>query len=322
MRKNALINSCYVCAAGAFGTFFRWLQNQSAFDAESGLVQSSALNILVPLVIIAAAVLFYFLVKKIKSKNYDVPTDIFSVFCGTSILYPVSYYAIAFVTCLGGIITMFAVSEDSFSTVYRVIALLAVLCGLGFPVICSSRRKRYAPPIICAFMTVPIVMFCVWLIACYKVNSSNPTIWAFAIEVITICICILAFYYNAGFAFGKPSPYKALYISMLGAFMCITTLADTRYFGMQLIYLGAAGMLVTESWLIISNMRKLPETAESKKSEVKKQPEKPAAEPEKVIEPGAKEDSPEPTIQAPERKSKAATDDVAELLDECKKYLD
>lgn len=319
MRKNALINSCYVCAAGAFGTFFRWLQNQSAFDAETGLVHSSVLNVLVPLVILGAAVLFYFLVKKLKSNNYDVPTDIFSVFYGTSILYPISFYAVALVTGLGGIITMFAVSEDSFATVYRVIALLAVLSGLGFPVICSSRRKHYAPPVISAFMTVPIVMFCVWLIACYKVNSSNPTIWAFAIEIITICICILAFFYNAGFAFGKPAPYKALYLSMLGAFMCITTIADTRYFGMQLIYLGAAGMLVTESWMIISNMR---QPLEDKNVEQAKQPEKPAKESEKVIEPGAADDTPEPTIQAPERKSKAAADDVSELLDECKKFLD
>lgn len=315
MRKKALINSCYVCAAGAFGTFFRWLQNQSAFDAETGLVHSSALNILVPLVILAAAVLFFFLVKKLKSETCGAPTDIFSLFCGTSILYPVAYYAIAFVTALGGIITLFAVSEDSFAAIYRVIALLAVLCGLGFPVICSSRRKRYAPPIICAFMTVPIVLFCVWLIACYKVNSSNPTIWAFAIEIITLCICILAFYYNAGFAFGKPSPYKALYISMLAAFMCITTIADTRYFGMQLIYLGAAGMLVTESWLMVSNMKKPEEGGQPEKTE------KPAEEPEQVIEPGVTQDAPEPTIQAPERKSKS-TDDVGELLDECRKFLD
>ena len=79
MRKNALINSCYVCAAGAFGTFFRWLQNQSVFDAETGLVNPSALNILVPLVILGAAVLFYFLVRKLKAREFEAPGNIFAV---------------------------------------------------------------------------------------------------------------------------------------------------------------------------------------------------------------------------------------------------
>ena len=316
MRKKALINSCYVCAAGAFGTFFRWLQNQSAFDAETGLIQSSVLNILVPLVILGAALLFYFLVRKLKAQQFEAPKDIFTVFNGTSILYPIAYFIIAGVTVIGAIITMFAVADDSYSTVYRVIALLAVLCGLSFPTICNSRRKRYAPPIICVFMTIPVVMFCIWLIACYKVNSSNPTIWAFAIEIITVCACIIAFFYTAGFAFGRPEPYKALYSSMLAAFLCFTTLADTRYFGMQLIYLGIAGMLVAESWMIISNMKK-PSVNEDNVSS-----EKPDGETAKVIQPGADETKPEPTIQAPERKHKDAEKDFSELLEECRKYLD
>ena len=106
MRKNALINSCYVCAAGAFGTFFRWLQNQSVFDAETGLVNPSALNILVPLGILGAAVLFYFLVRKLKARKFEAPGNIFAVFNGTSILYPIAYFVIAFVTVLGGIVTI------------------------------------------------------------------------------------------------------------------------------------------------------------------------------------------------------------------------
>lgn len=314
MRKNALINSCYVCAAGAFGTFFRWLQNQSAFDAETGLVNSSALNIIVPLVILGAAVLFFFLVRKLKAQGLETPVDIFSVFNGTSILYPIAYFIIALVTGLGGVITMFNVSDDLYAVIYRIIALLAVFSGITFPVICSSHRKRYAPPIICVFMTLPIVMFCIWLVACYKVNSSNPTIWAFAVEIITICVCILAFYYTAGFAYEKAEPYKALFVSMLAAFMCFTVLADSRYFGMQLIYLGVAGMFVLESWMIVSNMRKPVEgeAATEKKSEPEKA---------QIIEPGETEEKPEPTIQAPERKSKKA-EDIDSVLDDCKKYID
>ena len=63
--KVPLILSCYVCALGAFGAFFRWLQMQVARDAETGMMNPSILNILVPLTIICAAVLFYLRLKKL-----------------------------------------------------------------------------------------------------------------------------------------------------------------------------------------------------------------------------------------------------------------
>ena len=47
MQKKSLEISCYVCGAGAFGVFFRWLQDQMAFD-EAGLAERSVFNYLVP----------------------------------------------------------------------------------------------------------------------------------------------------------------------------------------------------------------------------------------------------------------------------------
>ena len=57
MHKKSLEITCYVCGAGAFGVFFRWLQVMMAFD-EHGLNEKSAFNVLVPLIIIASAWLF------------------------------------------------------------------------------------------------------------------------------------------------------------------------------------------------------------------------------------------------------------------------
>ena len=54
MQKKSLETSCYVCEAGAFGVFFRWLQDQMAFD-EAGLADRSVVNYLVPLLVLAAA---------------------------------------------------------------------------------------------------------------------------------------------------------------------------------------------------------------------------------------------------------------------------
>jgi len=47
--NDALIMLCYTCAFGAFGAFFRWLQMQVARDTETGMINPSILNILLPL---------------------------------------------------------------------------------------------------------------------------------------------------------------------------------------------------------------------------------------------------------------------------------
>ena len=324
MRKNALTISAFVVAAGAFGSFFRWLQNQAAFDKETGLLEPSALNILLPLIIIGAAVLFYFLIKSKKAEGLEPPTDIFSIFCGTSIFYLISFWAIAVITTLGGLITLFKASDYAFAGAYRIIALLAIGCGVTFPLICSCARRLYAPSIICIFMTLPIVMFCIWLVACYKTNSSNPTIWAYAIEIITVCLAIIAFYYTAGFPYGKADPYRSMYFAMLAAFMCIVSLADSRSFGLQLVLVGTAGMLIMENWMLIRNMKE-PEAKPEATPEVKEPEAKPeeteAEETGTVIEAGEADNMSEPTIQAPEYKSQL-DDTVNEILEEYKKSVE
>ena len=326
MRKTALINSCYVCAAGAFGAFFRWLQNQSCFDTETGLLNPSALNYIVPLSILAAAVLFYFLVGKLKKQSFELPKDIFEVFNGTSILYPLAYMVIALLTLVGSIVTLVNCAGEQYAPVYRLIAGLAAITAVTFPVICSSRRRRYAPGIIGVFMCVPVAMFAAMLLLCYELNSSNPVIGSFWIEIITCCLCMLAFLFNAGFAFDKPEPHKSMFLTMFAAFMCFTTLADSRYIGLQIIYLGSAGMLVTELWMIISNMREPAKAESAPEGKTEDSPEDKVedesdAEKVQVIEPGNPEDKPEPTIQAPERKPKKPVD-IDAVLDDCKKYIE
>ena len=71
--KAPLILTCYVCALGAFGAFFRWLQMQIAMDAETGMMKPGVLNVLVPLTIICAAVVFYLRLKKLGSDGKVLP---------------------------------------------------------------------------------------------------------------------------------------------------------------------------------------------------------------------------------------------------------
>ncbi len=320
MQKHALKISAYAGVLGAFGSFFRWLQLQSAFDKETGLIKPSALNVLLPLILIGSAVMFYYLIKQLKAEGFEAPTDIKSTFRGTSIFYPIAFYAIAGITVIGGLAVFFTAGKYALPGAYRLIALLAILSGVTFPLICISSRKQYMPALVCIFMTLPIVMYCLWLIVCYKVSASNPTVWAYCIEVLTVCAVIIALYFTAGYPYGSAKPYRAIYSAILAAFMCIVSLADSRSFGLQLIMAGTAGMLIMEACMIICNMQEpvekpeaVPEITEPEAEEV--EAEETETETETVIDAGKAEATPEPTIQAPEYKPQL-DDKVEDILKE------
>lgn len=310
-NKTPLILSCYVCALGAFGAFFRWLQMQVALDAETGMMNPSVLNILVPLTIIAAAVVFYLRIKKLGDAGKVLPEEFYSALKGNSVLCPVISWVIGAITAIGGIVAMLNVTLDAQRGLYTVIAALAILCGLSFPLICSAARKRYSPGLVSLFMTLPVVMYCLWLIACYRANSNNPNLWAYAVEIIAVCCLIIAFYYAAGFPFGRAKPRSTAFFCMMGAFLAIVILADGRYMGLQLVLFGSAGMLIMENWLLVQNLR-------DKAAEAEPAPESGPDEAAEIVaelesdETDEAEDVPEPTIEAPARKPK---DDTASKLD-------
>lgn len=321
--KAPLILSCYVCAFGAFGAFFRWLQMQAARDAETGLMNPSILNLLVPLTIICAAVVFYLRLKKLLGEGVELPTEFYAALRGNSLLCPAFSWLLCAITVAGGIVTMINVSLDAQRGLYTVIAALGILCGLGFPLVCSAARKRYSPGLVSLIMSLPILMYCLWLIACYRANSNNPNLWVYAVEIVTVCVLIIAFYYAAGFPFGRAKPNTASFFCMLGAFLGIVTLADGRYFGLQLILIGSVGMLLMENWILIRNMREKTEPEPEAESLPEAEPEAaPEPEPEPEAEPT--EPVPEPTIEAPARKKAPDAADqrdaeVDEILKEYKK---
>ena len=318
---DALIMLCYTCALGAFGAFLRWLQMQVARDSETGMINPSVLNHLLPALIIAAAVILWLRVKKLTDAETVFPTGMSEALRGLSLVYIVSAWVIAAVAVIGGIMTILNASLDSLRSMYVIIAVLAMLGGLSFPLICSASRSHYSPGLVSVLMSFPILMFCVWLIASYRANASNPNVWVYAIEILAICCALLALFYVAGYAFGRPEPRKACYLSLFGAFMCITTLSDSRYMGLELIFLATAGMLLMYGWLIVKNRCPVPEAAPETESAEKSEPESesPAAE-DTVIEPSPDDAAPEPTVEAPARRPKPAADETDEVEEIIKEY--
>ena len=253
--KNALIVSCFVCAAGSFGAFFHWLQNMLSYekDSVSYLIVPTAWPYIIPLYILAACVLFAALIKWLDKKGYPPPEDMRSTFHGKTLIFPAAMWVIGALEIIGGIVTLAGISPTDDKPMLVLIGLLAIASGLCFAPTCTSSKRRFSPGLVCVFMAFPILLFCTWLIYSYKTYSTLPEIWVYAIEVIGVCVCIFAFFFNAGYPADRAKPRRSMFFSMLGTFFCFMMLADSRSAGLQIILLASGVMLLAENWMIMSN---------------------------------------------------------------------
>ncbi len=257
MQKKSLEITCYVAGAGAFGVFLRWLQDQLAFD-DNGLSEPSVFNFLVPLMLLAAAWMFTRFINKIQDDKCYVPRDFCDALFNPGKLFAVARWAIGLLMCLGSVVLLMTSETDVDADFIRIICLLGFLSGLAFPfVLGSANYDEFANVrFVRLCMMMPILLFSAWLILCYKQNSYNSVVWSYVIEMATIIVALLAFFRIAGYAFFAPNWRKCMLAIMMGAAMCIMSLADERYMGMHIIMLSAALMLILYNWILFKNLRK------------------------------------------------------------------
>lgn len=247
---------CYSAGAGAFGVFFRWLQDQMAFT-EEGLADPSVFNFLVPAFIIASALYFSRYVDNVRASRYYLSEDFLYAFENQHKLYAVLRWVLGAVMILGGLIILMTSEVEKEVGLLRLLSLFAVLSGISFPLhLDAANYEEIARPrLLCVLAIMPVLMYAVWLIISYKTNDINSVVWAYAIEIVAIIVAMLSFFHVAGFAFGSPKPFRCLFYTLFGAGMCIMAMADERNFGMQLIFAASAGMLLLYSWAMLSNLR-------------------------------------------------------------------
>ena len=256
MQKDALEKTCYVGGAGAFGVFLRWLQTQIAFN-DDGLPDASVFNVLVPLAVLAASIVFYVFVRRYRQKHCYLPSAFEKALRDDGLLYLALRWFLGFLMCAGAVLLFAKCETDKNAGFYRVLAGLGLLSGAAFPYILSeANQDEPRRKLVCAAHAAPMLLYAFWLVTCYKVNSINGVLWAYVIEVIACCVILLAFFHVAGFAFGVPKLSRSLFFCMDGAFLALVCLADGRYMGQQLMLLATAGMLMLWNWIMIANLKK------------------------------------------------------------------
>lgn len=260
MYKKPLEITCYVAGAGAFGVFFRWLQDQLAFD-ELGLNEKSVFNFLVPVLFIAAALLFYHFVQAMRDRRIAVPEDFCRALYNPGKFFALLRWVAGFVMVAGALLLLVTTEADPHAEMIRVLCLLAALSGVAFPfVLGEANYDTFGHQGAVRFAAMlPVAMFAFWLVLTYVQNQLNSVIWSYIVGMIAMMCAMMGFFRVGGYAFHAPNGYRALFSAMLGAAACITALADERYMGMQLILLAAAGMLLLYVWILVRNLEKLPQ---------------------------------------------------------------
>ena len=82
MRKNAWVICCCTAVLAAFGTFFRWLQDQVCFEADTGLaVRGSIWPYAVALMIVIAAVVLAVVCFRMKNQPHTYFPDNVPEYC-------------------------------------------------------------------------------------------------------------------------------------------------------------------------------------------------------------------------------------------------
>ena len=130
--------------------------------------------------------------------------------------------------------------------------------GFVFPFQLADKGERPRTSTV-VFSAIPIVLFAFWIVVSYKSNIVNPTITAYAVEILTLCALTVAFYQVAGFAFDRPRPIRATFWALFAATLCFASIADKHYFAVHLIFIAAALMLMLQAWLIASNVKSIDE---------------------------------------------------------------
>ncbi len=257
MNKRSLEISCYVCGAGAFGVFFRWLQVMMAFD-EAGLNEKSVFNVLVPLVIAAAAWLFMRFINQIRAERRYVPKEYCEALYNPGKLFTVARWVAGGVMALGALVLFVAAETDVDAELLRVLAILAFASGVSYPVVLGAANydELAHVPMLRFFMLLPVLCYSLWLIISYKQNSYNSVPWDYAIEMLSIIVAILAYFRVMGFAFFVPDGRKTMFAVMMCAMLSIMNVADERYMGMQMILMGTAIQMALYNWVLIMNLKK------------------------------------------------------------------
>lgn len=255
MPKNSFIICGLACVAGIFGAFFRWLQNMTAFEPETGLAiprSMWSIVLLVYLVVMAAAL--FLAVRWLKNNKRLNHADKFpDAFLGGPLFCKSAAFISVVLIAAGGLMMVYETAYGVFSAFDLICGGFALIGAVSLYTVLTNVNAKDQSSSGLAFILVDLYL-CIRLIADYRASASDPVVWHFAIKILAVCAMIMAFYYLSGYCFEKAKPFRTIYFSLLSTVLGITSFSDGNFGSYSLITAGFLVGQLTLTVLLIGNM--------------------------------------------------------------------
>lgn len=275
MKKQLTLPSVAL-AGGAVAFVLRLMQNRTGFDPDTGLpIPGSVPGIALVLLLAGMAALLLWMTRALPASCAVSPAfpAAFSTEDTGMLMVPM---AGAFLVALSGILdlllgfgflastsvtlpgfeTFSLFAGDAFSPVSHLllgaVSLIAAVPLLLMILSCRRGGKREVRVDGCVLL-VPVLTLVVRLVLTYRVDSVDPSLAAYYVEVLTLVFLILGFYRLSSFAFGAGRIRPFSWCVGAAAVLTLTILADTDApLASTLLYLGSALVLLGELLLLLA----------------------------------------------------------------------
>ncbi len=256
MQKKAISICSLVLVLAAFSAFARWIQNQAAFELETGLMIPG--SIWSKLAFVLGLLCLFGIGLAVRSLWYDgyyATVDLGKVIGGSPVWLARITRGIGLLMVAGAVIAFLVAGYELYSSMVRTLCVLAIAAAWGFvklsQVPFSEKRSHVRESI---YAALPAVMYVYWLLVSYRTHAAIPSVWSYAVEIFAIGASILGTFYFAGYAFDFPKPYVALGGLMAGTYLSLVTLPDSRNVGLALMLVAGAAMQLYLAWMIIQSL--------------------------------------------------------------------
>lgn len=268
--KKYILYPLLALIGGIAAFALRLMQNRTGYESSTGLpTTGNFYAVAVPVLLIAVAVLFLFLVRRLPTERGKTPLTFSNYFRSTGAGAPALMVMGAFLWIASGalhILSGFVLlnTVGSNTALYTtttgtavvspflsvLVGVLSVLSGVFlFPVIsaCRYRKHRADTPAKVGkggTLLIPVACLVIMLVITYREDSVNPTLSAYYVELLAIAGMILTFYRTVSFAYREGRTRRFVFYALITIVLCSTALADAHPITETLFYGGGALLIL------------------------------------------------------------------------------
>ena len=236
MRRFGFVMPGMALALGAAGYVCR---GRELAAAQSGVIGTETT---VMLALSVAAGIVFLIASVLCARRFATKENFSKAFGGTSVQLTLVQMLLGAVFMLVGVLC--TVSPDLFEgysvSVQRIFGALGVASGAAVAMLAlhaykGSRKSGWVG----LFSVIPALFLCMWIVIVYRSNATNPDISSFGYDCLAIAAAAFAFYYWAGYVYGRRGLFRTLF-SALAAIYLLPVMAAGLEKG---ALIGLAGLL-------------------------------------------------------------------------------